>query len=153
MLFFALALGWAKEVAKIVLPNSKESFLLLFPINKNRTGSQSEIVLTLPPICQTQKIKLTEKAFQLINTFAIKRSDKNAEEGWLEIKPKSGKVGKYDINDYNEINRLMDQILKQIRNDNNASEDLKQQLKLALFEYSNNRKVRLKIPSLNIKLD
>lgn len=152
MLFFALALGWAKEVAKIIVPNSKEAFLVLFPMNKNRMSSGAQIILTLPPLLQTKKIKLTEKAFQLITTFSTKAMELDETEGWLEIKPKSDKLGNYDIKDYNEINRLMDQILKEIQAGSVPAEELKQQLKTGLFEYSNNRKVRLKIPSRNITI-
>ncbi len=152
MLFFALALGWAKEVAKIVLPNSQESYLLLFPMNKNRINTGAQMVLTLTPLFQTHPIKLTDKAFQLMTIFASKKAAQNQLEGWLEIKPKSDKSGNYDIKDYNEINRLIDQITKEIPSKDDESEELRNQLKFALFEYSNNRKVRLKIPSNNISI-
>ena len=153
MLFFALALSWVEELSKSYLPKPEDMHLVFI---KKKNGLNKFIystILTIPPKIQTQQIVFTEKPFELFLKFAEKRMFAETEkESWLEIQPRSHKKGDYDIKDYNQINRILDNILNETYGPNNwTSEEERQTLKQALFDYQKNRKIRLRISPENIK--
>ena len=78
-------------------------------------------------------------------------------EGWLEIKPKSESRPEknYDIQDHNEIRRLIHALLDGIFGKGNWTRNLHEQpLRQALFEMSEKRerKIRLALPAANVTL-
>ena len=78
-------------------------------------------------------------------------------DDWLEIKPKNFDVSKdYDINDHNELKRLLEALLNGLFGKKNWTKDKHYEpLKTTLFEMSENRerKIRLRIPKENILID
>jgi len=79
------------------------------------------------------------------------------DEGWLEIKAKSEtrKSKTYDINDYNEIKRLMKSILDGLFGEGAWSPvNHEQPIKAALFEMSEkrDRKIRLRMSKEQIEI-
>lgn len=153
MLFFALALSWAEELSKPFMPKSSDIHLVFLKKKNNLKKFEYSIILTIPPIIQTQKITFTEKPFELFLKFAQKRKQEDENQnGWLEIQPKSDKAGNYDLKDYNQINRILDHILNQINGQDNWTADGdRKPLKNALFDYQN-RKIRLRVDPKNITL-
>ena len=140
-LFFALALSWVEEMAKTTVKEASTAGFLLF--NQRRDGNKwlHEIILHLPPYLKGQRLVLTEKNYALLQAFA--ESKKEApQEGWLEIQPKSSNGKHYDIKDYNEINRLLANILQAIPD---AGDEHKLWLKDRLFEYGKQRHIRLRL--------
>lgn len=155
MLFFALALSWVKELAENVIPKPQH-FHLGFQKQKNTKGKLEQLVLVRGfPGDKVRKVPLTPALYELLLKFARRR--KNGSNDWLEIKPKgsvfSGK--NFDINDYNEIKRLLIALLDGIFGKENWTRDhhLKP-LKNTLFEMSEKRerKIRLAVPPHNISL-
>lgn len=153
MLFFALALSWIEELSKTFLPRPKDMHLVFIKKKNASRKFEYHTIITVPPSIQTHKIKFTEKPFELFLKFAQKsKTATSPENTWLEIQPKSGKVGDYDIKDYNQINRILDPILNQVKGQNNwSSDEDRKALKNALFDYQN-RKVRLRVDQENITL-
>ena len=94
-------------------------------------------------------IDLTETHFSLLEKFISKRKEESGEEGWLEIKPKNdSRSGKqYDIQDYNQLKRLINALLDGMYGKGNWSRDIHwNALKDKLFEKSENfpRLIRLR---------
>lgn len=106
MIFFALALSWAKELAENVVPGSNHLHLKL-QRNKLPSGKIEHLVFLKGfPGAEKREVSLTPALFELLHTFAQRRL---SDDEWLEIKPKNFSVsGKtFDINDYNQIKRLL----------------------------------------------
>ncbi len=154
MLFFALALSWVKELAENVIPESR-NFFLNFKKQKSANGKLEQFVLLKGlPGGTERKVLLTPALYELFLKFAIRK--KEDIDNWLEIKPKNFDSAKsYDINDYNEIKRLLVALLDGIFGKENWTRDHHlQPLKNTLFEMSEKRerKIRLAVPSENISL-
>ena len=155
MLFFALALSWVKELSETVFPIAR-NFHIHFNIQRNTNGKIERFVfLKGLPGDSNRKVILTPALYELFLTFAKRK--KNGVENWLEIKPKNykGSEKQFDINDYNEIKRLLSALLDGLFGKENWTQDhhLKP-LKNMLFEMSEKRKrkIRLAIPPENIIL-
>ena len=153
MLFFALALTWVEELSKSYLPKPQDMHLVFVKKKNGLNKFVYSTILTIPPKIQTQQIIFTEKPYELFLKFAERRIFAESEkESWLEIQPRSPKDGDYDIKDYNQINRILDNILNETYGPNNWSfEEERQALKQALFDYQKNRKIRLRISPENIQ--
>lgn len=154
MLFFALALSWIEELSKArYLPKASDMHAI-FVKKKNGVNKFAYLtILTIPPQIQTQKIAFTEKPFELLLKFAEKKKAEGPQGGWLEIQPKSAKNKIYDIKDYNEISRILDNILNEIHGPSQWETTQKKALKEILFEYGNNRRIRLRIPPQNLTIE
>lgn len=140
-LFFALALSWVEELAKTTAKEAHTTGFLLFNQRKEGSKWRYEVILHLPPYLKGQRLLLTEKNYALLQTFAESRKE-SPQEGWLEIQPKSSNGKHYDIKDYNEINRLLGNILQAIPD---ANDEHKLWLKDRLFEYGKQRHIRLRL--------
>jgi len=155
MIFFALALSWVKELAENIILDPDRLFLS-FSTRKNQQGKFEYLVqLTGIPGNNNLPILLTPALYELFLKFA--RQKEREGEDWLEIKPKNrGPRDKvYDINDHNEIKRLLVALLDGIFGKDKWLKNLHgQSLKTTLFEVSDkrNRKIRLRLPSRNISL-
>lgn len=153
MLFFALALSWVKELTENMLPNASLLYIKFQKIKTDDGTIERNIFLKGLLGKSEQKIALTQASYKLMLEFA---SRKKTSEGWLEIKPKNASLNKtFDINDYNEIKRLLISILDSIFGEGNWTKNKHfDPLKSALFEKSEqrNRKIRLSIPPENIYL-
>ncbi len=155
MLFFALALSWVKELAENVIPKAQH-FYISFKKGKNKKGKREQFVLLNGlPGGSERKVSLTPVVYELFLKFA-KRKKENGDD-WLEIKPKSYNISEkvFDINDYNEIKRLLIALLDGIFGKGNWTQDHHlAPLKNTLFEMSERRerKIRLAIPTKNIDL-
>lgn len=155
MIFFALALSWVKELAENVIPEARQLFLQL-KIQKTEKGRLLHMVnITGFPGSNERRIALTPTTFDLLLNFATKRMGED--DDWLEIKPKGETRSKkvYDINDYNEIRRLLTALLDGLfGKDNWARNQHLLPLKDQLFELSSKRerKIRLAIPPENISI-
>ena len=151
MLFFALTMSWVEEISRAYLPKPEEMHLVFLKQKLNNHRYEHAIVLSLPPSIQTKKIVFTEKPWQLLRLFAQRRiEEKDSNGGWLEMQAKSSQNRPYDIRDYNEINRILNAILDEIKGDKNWDKEERSLLRQLLFEYHNNRKFRLNIPAENI---
>ena len=154
MIFFALALSWVKELSENVLP--KPEFIKLSFEKKKADGRSRNAVIVQGISGNDQRtVLLTPTIFNLLYKFA--ENKKSPSNGWMEIKPKNFDSGKrtYDINDYNEIKRLLFTLLDGIFGKGNwTKEHHLNPLKNVLFEMSEKRerKIRLAIPSENITL-
>lgn len=154
MIFFALALSWVKELAENVIPNSNQLYLKLLQ-KKLPSGKIAHLVFLKGfPGAEERKVKLTPALFELLLKFANRRSSDNE---WLEIKPKNWTRSdkSFDINDYNQIKRLLVALLDGVFGmDNWTTEYHLNPLKTSLLEMSEkrNRKIRLKIPKENISV-
>jgi hypothetical protein len=154
MLFFALALSWVKELSENILPSSNQ---LSFTLNKVKTDTgrfQHYCNLSGIPGKESKEIALTPGSFALLETFISKRK---SDDGWLEIKPKAEtrKEKQYDIKDYNEIKRLLKQLLDGLfGKDNWTKTHHEMPLKEVLFENSEteSRKIRLRLLPANINV-
>lgn len=153
MLFFALALSWVKELAENIIPSSNQLFL---KFSKEKLGDKIERIVFIKglPGAKERKVNLTPALYNLFLKFATeKQSDIDA---WLEMKPKNFSHEKnYDINDYNEIKRLLSAILDGVFGKENWTKTQHfDPLKNVLFELSEKRerKIRLAIPSENITI-
>lgn len=155
MLLFALALSWVKELAENVIPESQH-FFISFKKQKTEKGKLALVVLLKGlPGGSERKIVLTPALYELFLKFAERK--KNSNDNWLEMKPKNFDVSdkSYDINDYNEIKRLLIALLDGIFGKENWTRDHHLlPLKSALFEMSEKRerKIRLALPPENIDL-
>lgn len=156
MIFFALALSWVKDLTEKISSTSNDIFLTTFRIKKNEKSFVNKLSLRGLNGSKEYLIDLSNKNFDLMTKFM---SEKIADgEGWLEIKPKSdARSGKmYDINDHNEVKRLLVSILDGIYGKGlwtKAEHEVP--LKSILFEMSSQRerKIRLSIPSSNMEME
>ncbi|MEM1219897.1 MAG: hypothetical protein AAGH79_13345 [Bacteroidota bacterium] len=154
MLFFALALSWVKELVENVIPSHDQ---LRLALHRSVQNGKEVRQLTLQgfPGGKERTIQLSPSHYELLLRFAHRRV--HDPDGWLEIKPKSeSRSGKqYDIQDHNEVKRLMVGILNGLFGKGSWSE---QQhfvpLKTTFLESAPDqaRKVRLRIPRANISL-
>jgi hypothetical protein len=154
MIFFALALSWVKELSENVIPKP-EFFKLTFEKSKLNGKRYNYVILQGISGNGKRKIALTTTVFALFYKFA--QNKKSPADTWLEIKPKnfSGKQKLYDINDYNEIKRILFTLLDGLFGKGNWTRELHlNPLKNLLFEMSEKRerKIRLAIPPENITL-
>ena len=154
MIFFALALSWVKELSENTIPQSDEISLLFEVIRK---GGKVERSVSFGGFLGSgdRKIPLTASQYELFHRFA--KLKKIGDDDWLEIRPKNypDKNKAYDIGDYNEIKRLLLSILDGLFGKGNWTKAQHlNPLKEALFELSKKRerKIRLRLPSNNIKL-
>ncbi|MEE9363589.1 MAG: hypothetical protein V3U92_13405 [Cellulophaga sp.] len=152
MLFFALALSWVKELSENIIPDTKDLYIY-FEKQKNDSGKYEHYVsLKGLPGNNKRKVKLTPASYELFLKFAHKRKSGG---DWLEIKPKSYKTAenRFDINDYNEVKRLLISLLDGIFGKQNWTDTHHlNPLKNTLFEMSErrDRKIRLILPIENI---
>jgi len=150
MLFFALALSWVKELSENMIPPANG-----IGISFNSTKEDDKIIyhVVLSGIKGKGKpIKLSPAMFELFSTFAIKKVNGNE---WLEIKPRKDPRPHlaYEINDHNEIKRLVIALAEGLFGKGNWTKDLHEiPLKNSLFEISEKRerKIRLAVPAENI---
>ena len=156
MLFFALALSWVKELSEDILPTANQLFLN-FKIVKLKDGKLKHLLI-IAGFTGTDKksIVLSPALYELFLKFAARK--KTGENDWLEIKPKNfdNTHKSFDINDYNEIKRLLIALLDGIYGKENWTKELHlNPLKKMLFEMSEKRerKIRLTIPEANITTD
>ncbi len=153
MLFFALALSWVKDLVEEKALLSEQIKLTLSKLKNEKGRYEHKVLIQGIPGIESKEARLTKAPFDLLETF-VERSRSGVP--WLEIKPKSDPRSNksYDIQDYNEIKRLVDCLLDGIYQKNNWVQD-KHALPLrnALFEMSENRdrKIRLRVPSENIQ--
>lgn len=155
MLFFALAMSWVKELSLNLIPEAHNLFLS-FLKQKNAVGKFENLVFVKGlPGTKEREVALSSGNYNLLHKFAqVKIENENP---WLEIKPKNEqRVSKeYDIKDHNEVKRLLNALLDGLfGKDKWSKEQHYLPLKDSLFEMSEarERKIRLKIPSVNLKL-
>lgn len=154
MLFFALALSWVKELTETIIPEPHQLKLILG--KKQQTTGKSKYSATFRgfPGKVERTVHLTPALYRLFKTFGEHRL--GSSEGWLEIKPKNFDAQKnYDINDHNELKRLMEALLDGLFGKENWTKDMHfTPLKNILFEMSENRerKIRLRLPKENIRI-
>ncbi|WP_394970937.1 hypothetical protein [uncultured Croceitalea sp.] len=154
MIFFALALSWVKELSESVIPIASE-LRMAFRIDREEDKIQRLVFINGFPNSPKRKIKLSNASFELLKRFAESR--KLEGDTWLEIKPKHHalKEKTYDINDYNEVKRLLIALVDGLFGKGNWTNELHLiPLKNILFELSEKRerKIRLLIPPENISL-
>ncbi len=155
MLFFALALSWVKELSENILPPASQLFLYF---SKEKSSDQKlnyNVIIKGIPGSEKRIVLLTPALYELFLKFAIRKKENG--DDWLEIKPKNfeNNQKKYDINDYNEIKRLLISLLDNIFGKDNWTKNLHlNPLKNTLFEMSEKRerKIRLSIPESNISI-
>ncbi len=153
MLFFALALSWVKELAEHIIPEPESLFLAF--TNSNTLGKANYVSLIGIPGVEQTRFSLTPALYDLLLKFA--RNKINQTDGWLEIKPKNNTNASkaYDINDHNEIRRLLKSILDGIFGEGQWTKvHHEKPLKATLFEMSEkrSRQIRLRIPVKNINI-
>lgn len=155
MIFFALALSWVKDLTEKISSSSNNIFLKAFRIKKNEKSYVNKLSIKGLNGAKENVIDLSHKNFDLMNKFITEK--KNDGEGWLEIKPKSnersGKI--FEINDHNEIKRLLTSILDGVYGKGLWSKvEHEIPLKSILFEMSSQRerKIRLLVPASNIEV-
>ena len=153
MIFFALALSWVKELSENIIPEFSD-ISITFEIN--RANNKVERWVSFDGFSgRRRRIRLTLTQYDLLYQFA--RLKKTREGDWLEIKPKNNpsKNKQYDINDYNEIKRLLIALLDGLFGKGNWSKEQHHiPLKNTLFELSDKRerKIRLRLLPGNIHL-
>lgn len=156
MIFFALALSWVKDLTAKISSASSAVYLKVFRIKKNNSSYSNKLSIIGLTSNKEQSVELSNKNYQLMHTFISKKMEDK--EGWLEIKPKSdSRSGKqFDINDHNEIKRLLCAILDGLYGKGLWTKTQHEvPLKTILFEMSSQRerKIRLSIPSSNLQLN
>ena len=137
MIFFALALSWVKELVEELQIGAREIGLKLVANRKDGRSSYSLQIKGVPGKDDTW-IDLTPASYEVLNKFCEKRI---SGEGWLELKPKNAPRGRvYDLNDYNQMKRLLHTILDGLFGANNWTRD-KHELPLreAIFEWSEDK--------------
>lgn len=152
MIFFALALSWVKDLTEKITSTSADIFLKAFRIKKDEKSYSNKLSIKGLNGAKEHIIDISDKNFDLMSRFISKRIE---EDGWLEIKPKSdSRSGKlFDINDHNEIKRLVAAILDGIYGKGLWSRvEHEVPLKSILFEMSSQRerKIRLLISAANL---
>ena len=155
MLFFALALSWVKDLTESLHKSSGVTKMNLRS-ERQKNGKQVHTLALSGIFHQDKELSLSPTHFHLLKKFAQRL--KEDPEGWLEIKPKadkrSGKV--YDINDYNEIKRMLHAILDaQLGKGSWSKEHHEKPLKDLLIEKSpdRERKVRLALSPEQVSID
>jgi len=154
MIFFALALSWVKEIAENVIPDYK--FLSLSLNRKMDMDKKWNYNICLKGLPGEPRIfSISKSNFDLLELFASKRISK---DDWLEIKPKSNPLKNlsYEINDHNEVKRLLHSMLDGIFGKGNWNkENHEAPLRHALFELSpkRERKIRLRLLPENLNID
>lgn len=150
MLFFALALSWVKELTENSIPGPHQ--LKLYFDGKEDGKNVFQIRFKGFAGYDNRTILLTPALYRLLKEFAERRQSGTNE--WLEIKPKNFDVAKtYDINDHNELKRLVSALLDGLLGKQNWTRDKHFiPLKTTLFEMSEQRerKIRLLLPKENI---
>lgn len=146
MIFFALALSWVKELSENTIADLHQIKFKLEKIQLTPTQVSYQVEMTLDQ--KTQQFKLTETYYSILEQFVAKRRE-NQQGGWLEIKPKNeSRDGKtYDIQDYNQLKRLLHAILDGVYGKNQWNQELYyESLKDQLLERSEEaaRLVRLR---------
>ncbi len=155
MLFFALALSWVKELIETVIPQP-DQLRLRFLKNKLQNGKDNfKVALGGFPGGEDRTVQLSPALYRLFKSFAKQRITET--EGWLEIKPKNFVDTKtYDINDHNEIKRLITALLDGLFGKQGWTKEKHFiPLKTTLFEMSElrERRIRLLIPKENIIIE
>ncbi len=154
MIFFALALSWVKELSENIFPES-ENLFLEFKKDKQPSGKYIQsVTFTGLPGRKEREVSLTPGVYDLFYAFA---KAKKSENNWLELKPKKDKrsVREYDIQDYNQVKRILISILDGLYGKDNWSKETHMEpLKTTLFETSSQRerKIKLKVPEENITI-
>ena len=156
MLFFALALSWVKELTETLIPDPFQLKIKFIKKKAQKSSTMPNSVSLIGfPGDKERIVQLTPALYRLFKEFALRKQDMN--DDWLEIKPKNFDVSKeYDINDHNELKRLLEAILNGLFGKKNWTKDKHYEpLKVTLFEMSENRerKIRLRIPKENIYID
>jgi len=154
MIFFALALSWVKELSENTI-DTREPLNLSMSQRKKDGRIQQEATLRIG--VKEYNIELTDTYYLLLRTFVQKKMSSDDEETWLEIKPKNnardGKI--YDIQDYNQVKRLLKALLDGMYGKGNWSKEIHENgLKNSLFEKSDTypRLLRLKIDKSNLEV-
>lgn len=148
MLFFALALSWVKELSESIVPDSSRLQLNL-RTEKTKQGKVLRLVrVTGLREPEEIEVQLTPAHFDLLHRFVDRRTKG---EGWLEIKPKQDQRSEkvYDINDHNQVKRLLNSLLDGIYGIGNWSKEKHHMpFRNALFEagQTGSRKIRLRLP-------
>ena len=155
MLFFALALSWVKELTETVIPTPNQLKLLFFRSTGQEKKDSFQVSLQGFPGEESRVVFLTPALYRLFKLFAERKL--GGTEGWLEIKPKNFEVSKnYDINDHNEIKRLVTSLLDGLFGKQSWTKDKHfVPLKTTLFEMSEHRerRIRLLLPKENIYIE
>lgn len=151
MIFFALALSWVRDLGKKIVVVSSD---LTLKIKSNINGSAKDNKVEIGGLTDSPVIfGMTNKNHSLLQLFAERLI--SSKDDWLEIKPKSDmRTGKtYDINDYNEMKRLLVSMLDGIYGKGQWTKDQHEMpIKELIFELSSGRerKIRLAIPKANV---
>lgn len=151
MIFFALALSWVRDLGKKIVVVSSD---LTLKIKSNINGSAKDNKVEIGGLTDSPVIfGMTNKNHSLLQLFAERLI--GSKDDWLEIKPKSDmRTGKiYDINDYNEMKRLLVSMLDGIYGKGQWTKDQHEMpIKELIFELSSGRerKIRLAIPKANV---
>lgn len=153
MIFFALALSWVKDITEKISSTSANLFLKLFRIKKDKKSYVNKLSIQGLNGGKESTLNLSNKNYDLLAKFIDRKC--NDPEGWLEIKPKSNaRAGiTYDVNDHNEIRRLLSSILDGVYGKGLWTKTEHEiPLKSLLFEMSSQRerKIRLSIPPSNL---
>ncbi len=155
MLFFALALSWVKELTETVIPNPQQLKLRFYKKNGLDKADSFQVAMLGFSGNQDKEITLTPALYRLFRLFASRKLDET--EGWLEIKPKNFEMDKtYDINDHNELKRLIAALLDGLFGKHNWTKEKHYvHLKASLFEMSKHkeRRIRLLLPKENITIE
>lgn len=153
MIFFALALSWVKELTENVIPSA--SNLSLYSFSSRLTSHKVEYYALLEgiPGIASEPILISRGNHNLLHQFVQRKLDES--DDWLEIKPKESaqKDKTYDINDHNELKRLVEALLNGLFGTGLWTKEKHfKPLKESLFELSpkRERKIRLKIPKSQI---
>lgn len=146
MIFFALALSWVKELSENTIADLNQIKFKLERIQLTPTQVSHQVEMMMDQ--KTYQFKLTETYYNILEQFVTKKKE-NQQGGWLEIKPKNeSRDGKtYDIQDYNQIKRLLHAILDGVYGKNQWNQELHyESLKDQLLERSEEaaRLVRLR---------
>ena len=154
MLFFALALSWVKELAENVIPESQYFHIKFGKARNSKDKLEQFVFLRGLPGGNERKVILTPALYELFLKFARRKKDSGND--WLEIKPKNFDVSKtYDINDHNEIKRLLIALLDGMFGKDNWTKDNHLiPMRITLFEMSEKRerRIRLALPPKNITI-
>jgi len=152
MIFFSLALSWVKELSENIIPPAEQIFLELRQESIEGTTNNLCIIDGFPGAQRT--IALSQSNYDILHRFV--HTKRATPDSWLEIKPKNGPIHKtYDINDHNQIKRLLNALLDGIfGKDSWSKNNHADPFKKSLFQMSEKRerKIRLAIPEGNIKL-
>ncbi len=154
MIFFALALSWVRELSETHLPLAENLKLRLF---SNRQGDRikKEVEVRGLPNRDRININLTPANYELLSKFVRART--KHPQGWLEVKPKNSpaKDREYDIQEYNEIRRLLINFLDELYGPKAWDKKIHfDPMKSLLFEQSKDRQrlIRLRLSPDSLKI-